>query len=170
MQYFTLLNPAENTSRIFSIFILMVIELAIAGFVYTTDSEIYLILTFIFSLFAAICNFLGLLLPNLSSCKYLSYEIIDPPNPIENQVPIGNPVTPTIQPLIQPASSDFPPQNVVDAQNEKPMIFIYNDSNQRYNSGSGSIYGAPPVAPPSIYTQQNIHGNVPLPPSYPSPQ
>ena len=94
--FFIVKACGKHISRIFSVFILMVIELAIAAMAFTTDSdETYLILTFTFSLFAAICNFLGLLLPNFSCCKCLRYEyVINLIIPIRNQVLIDNPVSP----------------------------------------------------------------------------
>ena len=144
----------------------MLLELGMAGLAIVSERDTYQILIFASSLFAAICNFLEILLPNLSNCKYLSYEYI---NPSDDKVPVDDLETPAAQPFIQRASPDFPPQNVVEVPSETPMVPVYNYQNEGYNSASGNKYDAPPGAPPSIYTDQNIHGNMP-PLTYPNPE
>lgn len=114
---------------------------------------------------------MGVILPNLPFCKCLRYENINPPNPTQNQIPSINLLKPIIpEPLVEKASSDFPPQNVIKVPSEPLIIPAYNNINQGYNSVSGNIYDVSPVAPYAGYPQ-NIYGNIPPPPNYyPNPQ
>jgi hypothetical protein len=181
--FFAVKACGKHISRIFSVLTLLLLDLGMAGLAIASSySDTYLTLIIIFSIIGAICNFLGILLPNLSNCQNLSYNYVYSQNLVNNPVPIGNPVTPVAQPFMQQQpvssdfppqnmSSDFPPQNVIEVPPEKPMIPVYNDPNQGYNSTSGNIYDAPPVGPPSGYPQSNIYGYVPPPANnYPNPQ
>ena len=168
--YYALKACGKNISRIVFVIILLLLELAMAVLSMILGNDTYLTLIFVFSLIAAICNFLGILLPILPGCKYLTYEYTYPPNTQENLLPKENPVTSVTQPYNPPISADFPPQNMVEIPTQNAEVPYYYDQKNGYNSTSENIYDAPPVAPTYGYPQQNIYGNIPPPPNYPSPK
>jgi hypothetical protein len=166
----------KNILRIISVLFLFFLDLGMVGLAFaSSSSDAYLNLIIIFSLIAAICNILGILLPNLSRCKYLSYGFTYQENPVNNSIPIINPET--IQQSVssdflpQNISSEIPPQSLIEIPPEKPMVPIYNDPNPGYNNSSGNIYDASSVAPPSGNPRPNIYGYIPPPANnYPSQQ
>ena len=162
--YYAVRACGKHISRIFSVFVLMILDLAMAVMSIMTSSDKYYILIAVFSIIAAICNFLGLLLPNLASCKYLSFSVYIPPNNVNNNNQNNN--TPSAQPFIQPAAPTYPP-NIVQVPPQQQMVPIYNQPGQTYNNGSGNIYDTSS----NWYNPQNYYGNVPPPANeqYPKP-
>ena len=59
---------------------------------------------------------------------------------------------------------------MVEVQAENVEEPYYYDQKNACNNTSENIYDAPPVVPTYGYPQQNIYGNIPPPPNYPSPQ
>ena len=165
--YYVIRGCGKHISKLFSVFVLMIAELAMAimSFIISSDiSGMCYILIAVFSLIAAICNFLGLLLPNLDSCEYLSFSDYIPPKNENNNTQINN--TPSAQPFIQPAAPTYPP-NIVQVPPQQQMVPIYNQPGQTYNNGSGNIYDTSS----NWYNPQNYYGNVPPPANeqYPKP-
>ena len=119
-----------------------------------SDSGTFHILIFVFSLIGAICNFLAILLPNLTSCAMLRYNL--------QNVQV---VSPTIvqpaavqliqQPYVQPATPNIN-QNVIQAPPAQPMNTVYTNPSPGYDNNTyGNIYEAPPVQQPNNYNQVN---------------
>ena len=146
--YFAVKACGKHISRVISVVMLILLELAMAGMSFYTGSDTYLVLLSVFCIIAAICNFLGLLLPNLGSCNKLSYSYNYAANPV--------PTVPVSQPFIQPAG---PP--VIQVPPSQPMAPIYDypspneiQTNQQmapvYNT-QGQGYDAPPVVYPQNY-------------------
>ena len=130
-----------------------------------------------------ICNFLGLLLPNLSCCLNLRYgykpspsitntpileKPVSSPNTNEEAFklsPISSPIEANSTPVVQPTVPVYVPQ-VPQPQAAPPSIYQNNlpyqppvpqPSSDFYNGGQGGIYNYPPPAydqPQSIYQAQ----------------
>ena len=146
--YFAVKACGKHISRVISVVMLILLELVMAGMSFYTGSDTYLVLLSVFCIIAAICNFLGLLLPNLGSCNKLSYSYNYAANPV--------PTVPVSQPFIQPAGPA-----VIQVPPSQPMAPVYDypspneiQTNQQmapvYNT-QGQGYDAPPVVYPQNY-------------------
>jgi hypothetical protein len=146
--YFAVKACGKHISRVISVVMLILLELAMAGMSFYTGSDTYLVLLSVFCIIAAICNFLGLLLPNLGSCNKLSYSYNYAVNPVPT-VPVSQPfIQPTGPPVIQVPPSqpmapvyDYPSPNEI--QTNQQMAPVYNTQGQGYD--------APPIVYPQNY-------------------
>ena len=130
--YFAVKACGKHISRVISVVMLILLELVMAGMSFYTGSDTYLVLLSVFCIIAAICNFLGLLLPNLGSCNKLSYSYNYAANPV--------PTVPVSQPPMAPVY-DYPSPNEI--QTNQQMAPVYNTQGQGYD--------APPVVYPQNY-------------------
>ena len=92
----------KHISRIISVILLFLIDCSIAVLAIISGNDLYRILIMVISIIAAICNLLGIILPNLSCCQILNYGYIESlyananpvaQKPMEELVP-GNPYVP----------------------------------------------------------------------------
>lgn len=187
--YFILKACGKHVSRYFSITFLFINNLIILYLSSVTiyelgysDSGLIFPICFISGLLV-VSNFLGLLLPNLSCCKNLTYGYrnningnINEPM-IKNQIPpivpvvanvnIGTPspidVPASTQPNYQPTTPAYipqvPPSDLPTFPKYEPHIPQNNPQYSNdfvYNSDQGGIYAAPPA--PQVYPQpQSIY-------------
>ena len=146
--YFAVKACGKHISRVISVVMLILLELVMAGMSFYTGSDTYLVLLSVFCIIAAICNFLGLLLPNLGSCNKLSYSYNYAANPVPT-VPVSQPfIQPTGPPVIQVPPSqpmapvyDYPSPNEI--QTNQQMAPVYNTQGQGYDT--------PPIVYPQNY-------------------
>ena len=87
--YFSVKACGKHISRMVAIIPLILINLTLFALSVYLGRYIFSILLSIFSIFAAVGNFLAILLPNLENCKQLSYDNPNPEEKIEqmNQSP-----------------------------------------------------------------------------------
>ena len=92
----------KHISRIISVILLFLIDCSIAVLAIISGNDLYRILIMVISIIAAICNILGIILPNLSCCQILNYGYVESlyananpvaQKPMEELVP-GNPYVP----------------------------------------------------------------------------
>ena len=92
----------KHISRIISVILLFLIDCSIAVLAILSGNDLYRILIMVISIIAAICNLLGIILPNLSCCQILNYGYVESlyinanpvaQKPMEELVP-GNPYVP----------------------------------------------------------------------------
>ena len=169
--YFLLKACGKHISRFISVAFLALADLAIVvmsimiGMDYTFNT--YTSMTLSLTLIGFICNLLGIILPNISTCQKLRYGYMYVDNPANNNLPVQDinmvpVVTPVIQPLMQ--------EPVI-----QPMAPIYDQNqiqiqNLGYDNNDGNIYGAPPVQyqppPPqdnNYYYNNNMQNNYQYP-------
>jgi len=152
--YFAVKACGKHIARMFSAAALFILYLGM-GFlgVYSGSGTFHYLIT-VFSVIGAICNFLAILLPNLTSCAVLRYNL--------QNVQV---VSPTIvqpaavqliqQPYVQPVTPDIN-QNVIQAPPAQPMNTVYMNPSPGYDNNTyGNIYEAPPVQQPNNYNQAN---------------
>ena len=151
--YFSVRICGKHISRMFSAAALFLLYLAMASMSIYSGNETYYYLITVFSLIGAICNFLGILLPNLTVCKILRYNIQDA------QMASPSLVQPTVQlveqPYVQPATPVIN-QNVIQVSPAQPMNTAYISSPGYNNNNYGNIYEAPPA---NVYQQPNDYNN-----------
>ena len=192
--YFILKACGKHVSRYFSItflfinnlIILYLSSVSIYEFGYS-DSVLIFPICFISGLLV-VSNFLGLLLPNLSCCKNLTYGYRSNINENNNK-PLINSKIPPIVPVVPnvnigtPSPIDVPVSTQLNYQpttpayipqvppSELPTFPIYEPQNPQnnpqyssdfgYNSGQGDIYAAPPI--PQAYPQPQSINDAQLP-------
>ena len=100
--FFLIKACGKHISRIISIILLFLIDCSIAVLAIISGNDLYRILIMVISIIAAICNLLGIILPNLSCCQILNYGYVESlyinanpvaQKPMEELVP-GNPYVP----------------------------------------------------------------------------
>ena len=109
----------KHISRIISVILLFLIDCSIAVLAIISGNDLYRILIMVISIIAAICNLLGIILPNLSCCQILNYGYI------ESLYANANPVA-------QKPMEELMPGN--------PYVPVYNGPNQ----GLANAYNANP--------------------------
>jgi hypothetical protein len=166
--FFAVKACGKHISRMVAIIGLLLFDIVLVILSFCAGFDLYCCLVAAFSFIAAVCNFLGILLPNLGCCARLSYDYrhIEPINPGFNENPQ---LVYIAQPQNQkPLVEQYPDlQEVNQAQISKPLAPIYTDQNQGYdNNTNGNGFDAP--AP--VYQEPNIEANNQVNIPYPSPQ
>ena len=160
-----------------AIIILLLIDITEILLSFLTGTDTFCILIAVFSFIAYICNYLGLLLSNLKSCKQLTYEEIPtiPIQPIkeinqpnqnllevqhQNESPINQDNYPSSQKVLQKPINDindYPlPEEVMQETISKPVIPYVTEQNPGYDNikninRTNSLLDAPTL----VYQQQN---------------
>ena len=163
--YFDVKACGKHVARIFAIVFLFFINVTLTGMAFYSGTDKFCVLVGVFSLFAAICDLLGIIIPNCSEKLTYDYRYpTNPENPINSnpqvllvEQPMVNPVQPVVvQPQFEkPTQEDYPEmQEVSQVPYDKPVenAPIYTNQTQGYNSNA---YDAP--AP--IYQNQNDNMN-----------
>lgn len=152
--YFAVKACGKHISRMFSAAALFLCYLGMFAMGLYTGKGTYYYLIAVFSVVGAICNFLAILLPNLTSCAILRYNMTN----VQIASPtIVQPATVQLiqQPYVQPATPDIN-QNVIQAPPAQPMNTVYTNPSPGYDNNTyGNIYEAPPVQQPNNYNQIN---------------
>ena len=163
--YFAVKACGKHVARIFAIVFLFFINGTLTGMAFYSGTDKFCVLVGVFSLFAAICDLLGIIIPNCSEKLTYDYRYpTNPENPINSnpqvllvEQPMVNPVQPVVvQPQFEkPTKEDYPEmQEVSQVPYDKPVenAPIYTNQTQGYDSNA---YNAP--AP--IYQNQNQNYN-----------
>lgn len=194
--FFAIRACGKHVARYISIVMLFLVNIGIFVFCKLSNSQDYYysiryqIPIFVISGILVLSNFLGLLLPNLSCCQYLTYGyrngqmneamLVNGQNPpivpVVPGVVVQTPTTPPTysnDPLYPPKGIDHTPQ----------MLPTYPPSGQMYPQQETNVDPSPPVYPPPVYPppsnsynsdQGNIYttpGTQPVPQGiYPKPQ
>ena len=147
--YFILKGCGKHIARICAVGFLGVLDIAILVLSIMIGNSYYGFntyssMTVVVTLIGAICNILGLVLPNLGNCQKLRYGYMYVDNPAQNNYPVQDINMPmvTTTPVVQP---------VVQAPIVQPMTPIYDQNqvpNTGYDTNPVNIYG---VAPPVQY-------------------
>ncbi len=158
--FFAVKACGKHISRLVGIIGLLLIDIALVVLSLYAGFDLYCCLVAGLSFVAAICNFLGILLPNLGRCAILSYDYrpIEPLNPAFNENPQSVYVIPEAYPESQ--------EEVIQAPISKPVAPIYADQNQGYDNNSGNGFDAPAPAFQEPINDANNQVDIP----YPSPQ
>lgn len=158
--FFAVKACGKHISRLVSIIGLLLIDIALVVVSLYAGFDLYCCLVAGLSFVAAVCNFLGILLPNLGRCAILSYDYrpIEPLNPAFNENPQSVYVIPEAYPESQ--------EEVIQAPISKPVAPIYADQNQGYDNNYGNSFDAP--APAFQEPINDVNNQVDIP--YPSPQ
>ena len=164
--YFAVKACGKHVARIFAIVFLFFINGTLTGMAFYSGTDKFCVLVGVFSLFAAICDLLGIIIPNCSEKLTYDYRYpTNPENPINSnpqvllvEQPMVNPVQPVVvQPQFEkPTQEDYPEmQEVSQVPYDKPVenAPIYTNQTQGYDSNA---YDAP--AP--IYQNQNQNDNM----------
>ena len=164
--YFAVKACGKHVARIFAIVFLFFINVTLTGMAFYSGTDKFCVLVGVFSLFAAICDLLGIIIPNCSEKLTYDYRYpTNPENPINSnpqvllvEQPMVNPVQPVVvQPQFEkPTQEDYPEmQEVSQVPYDKPVenAPIYTNQTQGYDSNA---YDAP--AP--LYQNQNQNYNM----------
>jgi len=116
--YYAVKACGKHVARVFAIVFLFFINVTLTGMAFYSGTDKFCVLVAVFSLVAAICDLLGIILPNLGACEKLTYDYRDPTNPINPINP--NPQILLVQQVEQPIYN--PVQPVVEQQFEKPLV------------------------------------------------
>ncbi len=131
----------KHISRMVSAGALFLLYIAIGTMsIFSSDGTIYFILITIFSCVGAICNFLGFLLPNLTACKILRYNLED--------AKMASPtIVQTDAPKVRlPFLEDDFNRNVIQEPAAQPMNTIDTNPGPGYDNNYGNIVEDPPVS------------------------
>lgn len=170
--YFAVKACGKHVARIFAIVFLFFINVALTGMAFYSGTDKFCVLIAVFSLVAAICDLLGIILPNCGCCEKLTYDYrypINPPNPINSnpqillvqqvEQPMVNPVQPGVEPQFEKpyVQENYPEmQEVSQVPYDKPVENNpnYTPQNQGYDNNSNAY-----DAPAPIYQNQNDNMN-----------
>ena len=106
----------KHISRLVAIIALLLVNITLTVLSFYSGTGTYYILIAVFSIFAAICNLLGMILPNCASCEILSYEY---PYSINDKI---NSEISTSQQLL-----------TIQPQNEMPLVDEAYPGNEEVN-------------------------------------
>ena len=162
----------KNVSRLISIISLLLVNLTLTVLSLYLGNGKFNILLAVFSIFAAICNLLGIILPNCASCERLSYDYfyyednkINSDNSIPQQLFTAQPQNE--MPLVEEVYPDS--EEVMKSpinQTDTPNI---SDTNPGYDIDNRYSVNSLDAAAP-IYQVQNNDDNNQENISYPKPQ
>jgi len=172
--YFAVKACGKHISRYIAITaeLLLFITISIFAFIYGFDVEPTSWVC-IASGVLALANFLGLLLPNLGCCIYLTYgykanlSVMNDPL-VQNQPTSGvpyqgtaniapQPLTPVYAAPVAQGPPSYPQNNPMHPPQNPPPL------NNGYNSGQGGIYSASPMDLPPNNQPQSIYQAQPSP-------
>lgn len=164
--YFAVKACGKHVARIFAIVFLFFINVTLTGMAFYSGTDRFCVLVGVFSLFAAICDLLGIIIPNCSEKLTYDYRYpTNPENPINSnpqvllvEQPMVNPVQPVVvQPQFEkPTQEDYPEmQEVSQVPYDKPVenAPIYTNQTQGYDSNAYD-------APVPLYQNQNQNYNM----------
>ena len=129
----------KHISRMVSAGALFLLDIAMGSIsIYSGNGNTYFILITIFSFIGAICNLLGILLPNLTACKILRYNLQEAkkesPTIVQTDAPkVG---LPFLQEDIN--------RNLIQEPAAQPMNTL--DTNPGYDNNYGKISDEPSVS------------------------
>ena len=152
----------ENISVLAVTDLVIVIMSIMIGMDYTFNT--YTSMTLSFGLIGFICNLLGIILPNLSTCQKLRYGYMLVDNPANNNLPVKDiNMVPVVTPVVQPPVA----QPLIQQPVVQPMDPIYDQNqnqieNPGYDNNDDNIYGAPPVQyqPPTPQDNNYYYNNM----------
>ena len=160
----------KQASRLVALIFLLLVNITVTALSFYSGTTTYHVLIAVFSIFSAICNLLGMILPNCSGCEKLSYDYIPP---IDDQI---NEVNSTPQQLLEvEPQKEMPPINEAYPNSEEIVqnpiqqnTPNYTDTNPGYDNNRYSVNSLDAPAP--IYTVQENDYNNQEDMSYPKPQ
>ena len=165
--FFLVKACGKHGTRIVSIIGLILVDISLVAVSLYSGFDLYCDLIAGISFVGVVCNFLGLILPNLDRCAILSYDYKYPLAPI-NQTNIVQAQVYTDQPQNEkPLVETYPePQEVIQVPISEQEAPIYSEQYQGYDNNPGNGFDAP--AP--VYQQpiNDVNNQVDI--TYPSPQ
>lgn len=178
--FYAITACGKHLSRYISITVEVLVDLAIMILISMFDDQGTEVCKDKFSVIYAICgilalcNFLSLIVPNLSFGEYFRYGYN--PNGGSSNLVVENPSTPMVvqtsvpsppQQINPPPSSPtytpppaYPQNGQLYPVQEVPN---YPQANYGYNNGQGGIYNVPPSGYPPNPQPQPMYGNMPYP-------
>ena len=151
----------KNTSRLVALIFLLLVNLTVTILGFISGKSIYNTLMEVFSLFCAICNLLGLILPNCASCERLSYDYISSLDDQMNEIDSS-----PKQLFIIPSQNDEPPseealpkdEEVVQETIGKPVDSNCIETNPGYDSDDRySVNSLEPAVPINMVQDNNCN-------------
>ena len=162
----------KNVSRLIAIISLLLVNLTLAILSLYLGTGKFNISLAVFSLFAEICNLLGIILPNFASCKRLSYDYlyyeddtINSDNSTPQQFLTAQPQNE--MPLGEEAYPDS--EDVMKCPNNQTVTPNISDTNPGYHTDNRYSVNSLDAGAP-IYQVQNNDDNNQENISYPKPQ
>ena len=162
----------KNVSRLIAIISLLLVNLTLTVLSLYLGSGKYNILLAVFSLFAAICNLLGMILPNCASCGRLSYDYLYSEDDKINSESSKPQQLLTAQPqnempLVEEAYPDA--EEIMKSPINQTVTPNISDTNSGYDIDNRYSVNSLDAAAP-IYQVQNNDDNNQENISYPKPQ
>ena len=173
----------KHRDRVFIFMVLFFLNITEIIMSFLTGTDTFCILIAVFSFIAAVCNFLGILIPCLNICKHLTVEEEEiptaPSQPInemnepnqnlievqpQNETPIKQENYPSSQEVLQEQindKNDYPvPEEVMQETISKPVTPYVTEKNPGYdNLNNINQTNSFLDAPTPVYQQQNDVNN-----------